>query len=98
MLIYFTAIWYISRAFGIFYGHLVNFMAIWYIFHRFGKLYQEKSGNPAPTSPKNKLKIAVAQFLQLGACDCRRVLQVSRADRCACDAGDAGDAENVASV
>jgi hypothetical protein len=25
-------------------------------------------------------------------------LQVSRADRCACDAGDAGDAENVASV
>jgi hypothetical protein len=37
--VYFTAIWYILRPFGIFYDY-------WYIFFRFGMLYQEKSGNP----------------------------------------------------
>jgi cellulose synthase/poly-beta-1,6-N-acetylglucosamine synthase-like glycosyltransferase len=29
---YFTAIWYILRPFGIFYGHLVNCMPVWYSF------------------------------------------------------------------
>jgi hypothetical protein len=38
-LVYFTAIWYISRPFS-------NFVAIRYIFPRFGILCQEKSGNP----------------------------------------------------
>jgi hypothetical protein len=41
---YFVAIWSILRPCGIFCGHLVHFMAIF----RFGRLYQEKSGNPAP--------------------------------------------------
>jgi hypothetical protein len=41
-------IWPILRPFGICCGYLVNFMGIWYLFLRFGKLYQEKSGNPAP--------------------------------------------------
>jgi hypothetical protein len=35
--------------FGIFYGNMVYFVEIWYIFPREGKLYQETSGNPAPT-------------------------------------------------
>jgi hypothetical protein len=58
---YFTAIWYIIRPFGIYYGHLVYFTAIWYILWpfgicnmrvfcisppRFGILRQEKSGSP----------------------------------------------------
>jgi hypothetical protein len=34
--------WHVLRQFGIYYGHLVHF------FPRFGKLYEEKSGNPAP--------------------------------------------------
>jgi hypothetical protein len=37
---YYIAIWYILRRFGIFWGHLFYFMAIWYIFSRFGMLYQ----------------------------------------------------------
>jgi hypothetical protein len=32
MLVYFMAIWYIFRTFGIFYGTLVYFEVIWYIF------------------------------------------------------------------
>jgi hypothetical protein len=36
MLVYFMAIWYILRPFGIFYGHLVYFTAIWYILRPFG--------------------------------------------------------------
>jgi hypothetical protein len=36
MLVYFTAIWYILRTFGIFYGHLVYFTDIWYIIWPFG--------------------------------------------------------------
>jgi hypothetical protein len=32
MLVYFMAIWYILRTFGIFCGHLVYFMVIWYFF------------------------------------------------------------------
>jgi hypothetical protein len=32
MLVYFIAIWFIIRPFGIFCGHLVYFMVIWYIF------------------------------------------------------------------
>jgi hypothetical protein len=31
-LVYFTAIWYIIRPFGIFSGYLVYFLIIWYIF------------------------------------------------------------------
>jgi hypothetical protein len=46
MLVYFKAIWYILRQFGIFCFHLVYFMVLCYIFHRFGILCQEKSGNP----------------------------------------------------
>jgi hypothetical protein len=38
-LVYFGAIWYILRPFGIFYGHSVYFP-------RFCMLYQDKSGNP----------------------------------------------------
>jgi hypothetical protein len=43
--IYFVAIWFILRPFGIFRGHFVYFMVIWYIFTVFGMFYQEKSGN-----------------------------------------------------
>jgi hypothetical protein len=43
-LVYFTDIWYILWAFGIFYGRLVDFF-------RFGILYQEKSGNPDAREP-----------------------------------------------
>jgi hypothetical protein len=58
-LVYFKALWYILRHFGIFSGHLVYFQAIWYIlwhfgifcghllyFPGFGILYHDKSGNP----------------------------------------------------
>jgi hypothetical protein len=38
-LVYFTAIWYILRPLGIFYGYFM-------IFSSFGMLYGEKSGNP----------------------------------------------------
>jgi hypothetical protein len=38
-LVYFKAIWYILRSFGIFYGHLVYFMVIWYILWSFGIFY-----------------------------------------------------------
>jgi hypothetical protein len=37
-LVYFMAIWYVLRSFGIFYGYLVQFP-------HFGMLSQEKSGN-----------------------------------------------------
>jgi hypothetical protein len=46
-----------SNPIGIFYGQWVNFMAIRYIlryfgtfFSRFGMFYQEKSGNPGPST------------------------------------------------
>jgi hypothetical protein len=56
MLVYFMAIWSISRLSGIPYGILEYFMVIWYIFPRFGTLYQGKSGNPAPLMlPQTKL-------------------------------------------
>jgi hypothetical protein len=32
----FTAIWYILRPNGLFYGYLVNFVVIWYFFPCFG--------------------------------------------------------------
>jgi hypothetical protein len=47
MLVYFVAIWFILRPFGIVCARLVYFMVSCYIFHRFGMLYKEKSGNPA---------------------------------------------------
>jgi hypothetical protein len=46
-MVYFMAIWYILRPFGIFYDHLVYFVVNWCIFPRFGMLSQEKPGNPA---------------------------------------------------
>jgi hypothetical protein len=39
MLVYFTAIWYILRPSGIFYGHLVYVMVIWYILRSIGIFY-----------------------------------------------------------
>jgi hypothetical protein len=55
-LIYFTAIWNILGAFGIFYGRLVQFEFVWYISSGFGTfwyissgfgiVWHEKSGNP----------------------------------------------------
>jgi hypothetical protein len=47
MLVYFAAIWYILRQFGIFCVHLVYFIVIWHTFPCFGMLRKEKSGNPA---------------------------------------------------
>jgi hypothetical protein len=47
MLVYFMAICYILRSFGIIFGD-------WYIFSRFGMLYQEKSGNPARAVEKTR--------------------------------------------
>jgi hypothetical protein len=35
-LVYFMAIWYILRQFGLFCGHSVYFMVIWYILKLFG--------------------------------------------------------------
>jgi hypothetical protein len=46
MLVYFMAIWYSLRQFGVFYSNLVYFAVIWCISSRFGMLLQEKSGNP----------------------------------------------------
>jgi hypothetical protein len=46
-LVYFTAIWYILWALGIFYGYLV-------IFSRFGMLWPEKSGNPGKRHCRKK--------------------------------------------
>jgi hypothetical protein len=37
-LVYFKAIWYISRPFGIFHGHLVHFTAFWFISQPLGIL------------------------------------------------------------
>jgi hypothetical protein len=51
-LINFTAIWYILRPFGIFYGHL-DYLGPLGVSSRFGMLYQQKSGNPA-LSPQCK--------------------------------------------
>jgi hypothetical protein len=51
---YFTAVWYILSPFCQFNGPLVHFPC-------FGILYQEKSGNPAPTMSRHlvdKLKSA----------------------------------------
>jgi hypothetical protein len=52
-LVYFTAIRYILRPFGIYYGHLVylrpfgNVVVIRNIFPRFGTFVSRKSGDPA---------------------------------------------------
>jgi hypothetical protein len=39
-MVYFIAIWKISRSFSIFYGDLEYLLVIWYISWRFGMLYQ----------------------------------------------------------
>jgi hypothetical protein len=49
--VYFKAIWYILRPFGIFYDC--------YIFSRFGTLYEEKSGNPAEDGCRKRNKETV---------------------------------------
>jgi hypothetical protein len=47
-LVYFKAIWYILRPFGIFYGHLVYVFCVNLVyFPHFGRLHNVKSGNPA---------------------------------------------------
>jgi hypothetical protein len=69
MLVYFMAICYILRSFGIIFGD-------WYIFSRFGMLYQEKSGNPAPIEPR----MPCSQFLcdnHLTSVSSRALQQVS---------------------
>jgi hypothetical protein len=38
IMVYFMVIWYISRSFGIFHGHLVYFKVIWYILKPFGNV------------------------------------------------------------
>jgi hypothetical protein len=58
LLVYFMAIRYILRQFGIFYGHLVYYTAIWYMLcsdiFTFWYITSKKSGNPAATSQPNK--------------------------------------------
>jgi hypothetical protein len=55
-LVYFTAIWYMLLPF-------VYFVVFWYIFPRFGMFYQEKSGNPEPSTRKNeKWTIQLAKY------------------------------------
>jgi hypothetical protein len=45
VLVYFMALRFVLRPFGIFFDHLVYFGFVWYIFSRFGILCEEKSGN-----------------------------------------------------
>jgi hypothetical protein len=45
MLVYYAAIWFILRLYGIACVHLAYFMDISYIFSHFGMLHKEKSGN-----------------------------------------------------
>jgi hypothetical protein len=42
---------------GKFYDHLIHFVLTRYIFSGLGITHQEKSGNPAPYLPRNKLRL-----------------------------------------
>jgi hypothetical protein len=66
MLVYFTAIWYSLRQFGVFYSNLVYVSVLSCISSRFGMLLQERSGNPgahanAKNRNRNGIKITAAQ-------------------------------------
>jgi hypothetical protein len=52
-LLYFMAVWNISRTFVTFYDHLEHFVFIWYIFSGFGIIYQKTYGNPARVKQRN---------------------------------------------
>jgi hypothetical protein len=59
----FITIWHILRP--IWY---ILHMVIWYILSRFGKLYQQKSGSPAPRMNDRKKKENISLHAQLAVC------------------------------